>query len=143
MKKSKPKSGVIQAAGGLVWREDEGVKEIALVHRPRYDDWSFPKGQVEKNEPWAEAALREVVEETNCAVTLGDFAGCNWYLVDGIPKIVLYWHMDTVRERPFEVNEETDQIIWLQPQLALERLSYQTERELFKQAMTAVEAASG
>jgi 8-oxo-dGTP pyrophosphatase MutT (NUDIX family) len=64
-KKDKHKSSVIQAGGGLVWRESRAGREIAIIHRPRYDDWTFPKGKLHKGETWEQAALREVEEETN------------------------------------------------------------------------------
>jgi 8-oxo-dGTP diphosphatase len=124
-------SSVIQAAGGLLWR-NRGKREIAVIHRPRYDDWSLPKGKLHKSETWEEAAIREVEEETYCRVSLGDFAGCICYLFDGRPKIVLYWNMAVIHERRFEPREEVDQLVWLSLEAAKVKLSYEAERALLK-----------
>jgi ADP-ribose pyrophosphatase YjhB (NUDIX family) len=127
-----PKTEVIQAAGGLVWRDSQRGKEIAVVHRRCYDDWSLPKGKVNIGESWEGAAIREVKEETNCDVSLGDFAGCSCYPVKGRPKIVLFWHMTLTDEQPFEPNSETDQLLWLTVEEALAKLSYSNERALLE-----------
>jgi len=87
--KNKVDQDVIQAAGGLVWRQGEKGKEIAVIHRPRYDDWTLPKGKLRKKETWQQAALREILEEIGCLVRVGDFAGCTCYKFGGIPKVVL------------------------------------------------------
>jgi 8-oxo-dGTP diphosphatase len=126
----KPKTEVIQAAGGLMWRDSQRGKEIAVIHRRRYDDWSLPKGKVNTGESWEEAAIREAREETNCDVRLGDFAGCSCYPVEGRPKVVLFWHMVLIDEQPFEPNDETDRLLWLTVKEALDRLSYPGEKAL-------------
>jgi len=95
-----------------------------------YDDWSLPKGKLKRGEGWAEAALREVKEETNCRATLEEFAGCICYEVKGAPKIALYWHMQLAKERAFKPNEETDELLWLTVEEAMTRLSYRDERAL-------------
>ena len=132
MSKKGPKSGVIQAAGGLVWRETTQGEELAVIYRERYGDWSLPKGKLEKGETWQETALREVQEETNCTVRLGDFAGCSCYTVDGVPKVVLFWHMMVTGECRFTPNDEIDRLTWLPLEAALEKLSYDEERALLK-----------
>ncbi|MGH2538418.1 MAG: NUDIX hydrolase [Candidatus Promineifilaceae bacterium] len=126
-------SGVIEAAGGLLWRETGAGRQLALIHRARYDDWSLPKGWREPGESWPSAALREVVEETNCAIQLEDFAGCTWYTVGDRPKVVLFWHMRLLAEGSLD-NDEVDALAWLSPAVALSRLSYPGERALLRQA---------
>jgi 8-oxo-dGTP pyrophosphatase MutT (NUDIX family) len=121
---------MIQAAGGLVWRQGPGGRELALIHRRRYQDWSLPKGKLKNGESWKQAALREVQEETGCKALLGDFAGQIDYEVRGTPKRVLFWHMQVVDECQFSPNEEVDAIEWLPPDLALSWLNYAGERTL-------------
>ncbi|MBP3222549.1 MAG: NUDIX domain-containing protein, partial [Actinomycetaceae bacterium] len=83
---------MIRAAGAVVWRKDpQGHFEIALVHRPRYDDWSLPKGKAKKKEPTYGAVVREIAEEINCDITLDCSLGETRYLVDGEKKKVHYW----------------------------------------------------
>lgn len=136
-KKSKKKKNrkpiqksVVRAAGGLLWRQSERGKELAVVHRPRYDDWVLPKGHVDKGESWEDAAVREVVEETFCRAERGKFAGTVSYLVNNKPKLVLYWHMSLISEEPFEPNRETDRIAWVTGEEALSQLRYSNERAL-------------
>jgi len=121
---------VIRAAGGLLWRDSEGGLELAVVHRPRYDDWVLPKGHLDKGEGWEDAAVREVIEETCCQAKIGDFAGTISYLANGKPKIVLFWHMSLLGEDDFIPTKETDSIHWLTVEEALEQLQYSTERAL-------------
>ncbi len=121
---------MIQAAGGLVWRQAPGGRELAVIHRRRYQDWSLPKGKLKTGESWQQAALREVLEETGCEAMLGDFAGQIDYYVRGTPKRVLFWHMQTVADCQFYPNEEVDAIEWMAPDRALERLNYAGERAL-------------
>ena len=133
MKKEQGKSNdVIQAAGGLVWRESADGPEVLLVHRPRYDDWSFPKGKMEAGETWTETALREVEEETGFLVALDVFAGSFSYLVGGRVKIVLFWKMKIRKETPFVPNDEVDQLKWLGVDAARKMLAYGLERDLLR-----------
>jgi 8-oxo-dGTP pyrophosphatase MutT (NUDIX family) len=125
------KSGIYESAGGIVWRDDgAGGRQLALVRRPRYGDWSLPKGTLDEGETWQEAAVREVEEETNCVARPGEFAGCTCYLVRGVPKVVLFWHMEVVEERLFTPNEETDELVWVTAEEAVARMSYDGERAL-------------
>lgn len=126
---------VIEAAGALLWRETEDGRLVALIHRPRYDDWSLPKGKREVTESWRRAAIREVEEETGCQVRLGDFAGCTCYVVNGVPKIVLFWHALVEDVGTFPTNQETDRIVWLPVQQALDKLDYLNERTLLSNAI--------
>ncbi len=133
-KDKQPKRGVYESAGGLLWREQAGMRQLAVVHRPRYDDWTLPKGTLKKGETWQQAALREVSEETACRVQLGEFAGCTCYQVYDTPKVVLFWHMSLVQEGKLQPGEEIDAMAWLTVDEALERLSYTDERGLLQQA---------
>ena len=130
MRNKKTGVDVIQAAGGLVWRNDTGEKKLAIIHRPKHDDWTLPKGKLEQGESWKEAALREVREETGCQAIIEDFAGCTCYTPRDIPKIVLYWNMKLIDEGNFTPNKEVDKIQWFKIEDALTMLDYQSEREL-------------
>lgn len=123
---------IIQAAGGLVWRTTPNGREVAVIHRGRYGDWTLPKGKLNPGENWEEAAVREVKEETGCNVKLESFAGEVNYEVKGAPKTVLFWNMIPIGECKFEPSEEVNQVAWLPVQKALERLDYAGERELLR-----------
>lgn len=130
MKMSEEGRMLIQAAGGLVWRDTPQGKQIALVHRPKYDDWTLPKGKLKDAEDWQAAALREVEEELQCRVEAGELAGSLYYMAAGIPKLVLFWHMEIIEQGDFHPNREIDQRAWLSVTDALDKLSYKSEREL-------------
>lgn len=116
----------IEAAGGVL--ERDGL--IAVVHRPRYDDWSLPKGKLDKNESAERAALREVQEETGLSCQLVEELDPVSYTDNrGRPKNVRYWRMK-VLSGEFEVNDEVDELRWLAKADALELLSYPHDREL-------------
>lgn len=116
----------IEAAGGVV--EQDGL--IAVVHRPRYDDWSLPKGKLDKNESAERAALREVQEETGLSCQLiEELEPVSYTDNRGRPKNVRYWRMK-VLSGEFEVNDEVDELRWLSRADALELLSYEHDREL-------------
>jgi 8-oxo-dGTP diphosphatase len=121
---------VIEAAGGILWRRRGEVAEVAVIHRPKHQDWSLPKGKRELGESWQETALREVFEETGCRAEIERFAKGTIYTVKGRPKVVLFWHMAVVEEGPFTPNAEVDRLDWMRPEAALERLDYATERAL-------------
>jgi 8-oxo-dGTP diphosphatase len=126
---SHQKPGVIEAAGGLLWRHSLNYNEVAIIHRLRYGDWTFPKGKREPGEAWTETAVREVFEETGCSVQVGEFAGGQIYKVHGVPKVVLYWHMYLCEDEGFTPNKEVDQLLWMPPQEASIKLTYPAERE--------------
>lgn len=118
----------IEAAGGVL--ERDGL--IAVVHRPRYDDWSLPKGKLDKNESAERAALREVQEETGLSCQLVEELDPVSYTDNrGRPKNVRYWRMK-VLSGEFEVNDEVDELRWLAKADALELLSYPHDRELLE-----------
>ncbi|MDQ1746720.1 MAG: 8-oxo-(d)GTP phosphatase [Frankiaceae bacterium] len=107
---------LIEAAGGVLWRPALGGPgvEVALVHRPKYDDWSLPKGKLTSGEHPLLGGLREVWEETGYGAVPGRPLGEIRYLKDGDPKRVRYWAMQADGGR-FEPNEEVDQLMWLPP----------------------------
>lgn len=122
---------VIHAAGGVVWRNSSRGREIAIVHRPKYDDWTLPKGKLDDGESWQEAAVREVEEETGLAVKIGDFAGGCTYVTKRAPKVVLFWHMEVDGESRFRgANAEVDALEWLSMEDARRRLTYRHERQV-------------
>jgi 8-oxo-dGTP diphosphatase len=105
--------GLVAAAGGAVWRRTaDGGVETAVVHRPRYDDWSLPKGKHDDGEALLETAVREVREETGLTVVVGRRSLRTQYAVDGGTKRVDYWLMEAVGGR-FEPGDETDELRWL------------------------------
>lgn len=118
-----------RAAGGVLWRTDDAGEEleVAVVHRPRYDDWSLPKGKLETGEHPLVAAVREVAEETGFTGRPGRTLGTVSYA----GKSVDYWSM-TALGGQFEVNEEVDKLRWLPPKAAAKRLSYGTDRTVLR-----------
>jgi 8-oxo-(d)GTP phosphatase len=116
--------GEIQAAGAVLWRVRSGSVETALVHRPRYDDWSFPKGKSLPGENVLLTAVREVEEETCVRAALGRRLPSLNYTVDGQPKRVEYWAARPVSAGQFTPGEEVDALAWLPLRAARERLSY-------------------
>jgi len=127
---------VIFAAGGLLWLQSPGRSRIAVVHRPRHGDWSLPKGKLEPGERWQDAALREVREETGCDAALAEFAGVVVYEVLSVPKIVLYWNMTLCGTPAFAVNDEVDELAWLEPAEAVARLHHEGERKVLAEQLT-------
>ncbi len=123
-------TGVVEAAGGLLWRDSERARQLAIIHRARYDDWTLPKGKLKPGESWQECALREVREETQCDAQLGNFVGCSCYSHRNMPKVVLFWNMELVHQHPFEPNREVDQLVWLSSERALQQLSHANDRVL-------------
>ena len=128
-------SDPVLAAGAVVLRGEGADVELALVHRPKYDDWSFPKGKPEGHEHIVSTAVREVAEETGLAVRLCRPLSSREYLVDGHPKIVHYWVARTVGEPPtFRANDEVDRMEWLSPAQARARLTQPRDAELVELA---------
>lgn len=134
---------IIRAAGGVVWRDGAGDPRVAVVHRPRRRDWTLPKGKLEEGEAWEAAALREVREETGCSCRLGAFAASSWYVPNRTPKVVLYWNMVLRREGELDAGDEVDEVRWLRPRAALERLEYESERRVLLRAVARRELRRG
>jgi 8-oxo-dGTP pyrophosphatase MutT (NUDIX family) len=115
----------VRAAGGIVWRLVDGAVEVLLVHRPRYDDWSFPKGKLEPGETFEAAAAREVQEETGIQGALGhELPEVRYTDGKGRPKLVRYWEMAVADDGGFEPGHEVDALSWLGVDAAEQRLSY-------------------
>jgi len=122
----------VRAAGGVVLRDGPEGPEVAIVHRPRYDDWSLPKGKLDDGEQWDECALREVEEETGLRCVLGDeLEPVRYRDRKQRPKLVRFWSMralDPTSE--FSANDEVDELRWLSLESAAELLDYPHDREL-------------
>jgi 8-oxo-dGTP diphosphatase len=122
----------VEAAGGVVVRDGR----VAVVHRPKYDDWSLPKGKLDRGESFEQAALREVKEETGFRCELGPELPATRYRDDkGRAKVVRYWSMTPV-EGNFSPTEEVDELRWLEPREAEELLSYERDTEPVKAVST-------
>ena len=116
----------VEAAGGVVERDGR----IAVVHRPRYDDWSLPKGKLDPGESFEQAALREIEEETGLVCELEDeLEPARYRDHRGRQKIVRYWRM-RVLAGSFAPNDEVDELRWVPPDRAARLLSYRHDREL-------------
>jgi 8-oxo-dGTP diphosphatase len=124
-----PSPSHVRAAGGVVWRRsDSGPVRVLVVHRPRYDDWSLPKGKADDGESDADCALREVWEETGLTCVLGPELPATRYRDNkGRDKVVRYWAMEPV-SGAFTPNSEIDEIRWLPVKEALPLLSYDHDR---------------
>jgi 8-oxo-dGTP diphosphatase len=117
---------IVRAAGGLVVRDGK----VLLVHRPKYDDWSFPKGKCDEGESDAACALREVEEETGLRCELVEEIGRTSYIdARGRPKTVRYWRMQPL-EGEFEPHDEVDEVSWETPEAAARRLSWSRDLPL-------------
>jgi 8-oxo-dGTP diphosphatase len=121
----------VEAAGGLVWRPGDRGPEIVLVHRPRYDDWSLPKGKLDAGESHEEAALREVEEETGLTPELGEELEESHYEDNkGRSKRVRWWAMRAQDGGEFSPDDEVDDLRWVRADEALGTLTYARDREL-------------
>ena len=124
----------IVAAGGVVWRKDlAGEVEILLVHRPRYDDWSLPKGKLEEGEALISCAYREVLEETGLSIKLGPHVGSVEYFVPDGLKHVAYWSASLIEDNSsFHPNDEVDQIIWLDLDSAVLKATRDSDKSILE-----------
>lgn len=120
----------MEAAGGVVVRQGGRGSELCVVHRPRYGDWTLPKGKLDPGEAFEEAALREVQEETGLRCSLvRELESTHYTDGHGRPKIVRYWLME-VDGGEFEPNDEVDELRWMTPTEAIAMLTYERDRYL-------------
>jgi 8-oxo-(d)GTP phosphatase len=126
----------MRAAGALLWRENSELKiEIALIHRPRYDDWSLPKGKIEEGESSLRCAFREVIEETGITPQFGRELGSVEYKEPAGLKRVKYWAAKALTDE-FLANEEVDEIKWLNPADALALGTHVSDKTIIKNFLT-------
>ncbi|QCB50797.1 NUDIX hydrolase [Rhodococcus sp. PAMC28707] len=134
--RSTPLPDDIFAAGAVLWQKSQGVNgeiSVALVHRPKYDDWSFPKGKIDPGETAVVAAVREVEEETGFAARFGRYLSKVTYPVPGHRRMkkVDYWAAEAY-DGKFEPNDEVDELRWVSPTEASEELSYPMDRKILR-----------
>jgi 8-oxo-dGTP pyrophosphatase MutT (NUDIX family) len=128
-------SKLVLAAGGVIWRRDNGNLKLAIIYRSRYaGEPGLPKGKVEPGELFEDTALREVMEETGCEATLLRFVDATSYMHDGKHKIVFFWNMKLHRESIFRPSEEVERVEWLKVDQAIQTLQHEAERQLVKKA---------
>ena len=122
----------VRAAGGVIWRMTAGAVEVALVHRPKYRDWTFPKGKLEPGETDEQAAHREVFEETGFECVLGrELPSVHYRDAKDRVKQVRYWEM-TIASGSFIANDEVDELVWLSITEARSLLTYGHDCELLQ-----------
>ena len=126
-------SATIQAAGAVVWRNPNGKTEVAIIHRPKYDDWSFPKGKAEIGESLIACAHREVLEETNIHTEFGAFLGDVEYLTPDGKKRVSFWAAKAINQTDFNPNSEVDQLSWVNVKKVKELLTLDTDKKILTQ----------
>ncbi|REE97017.1 NUDIX hydrolase [Thermomonospora umbrina] len=125
------RADLIRSAGAVVWRPGPAGPMVALVHRTKYDDWSFPKGHLKRGEHVLCAALREVEEETGLAVKLGRRLPATTYMKADRPKRVDYWSATPLHgPAPFVPNDECDRMEWQPVERAARMLSYERDVDL-------------
>jgi 8-oxo-dGTP diphosphatase len=131
---NRPAIGDVRAAGAVVLRKGA----VLLVHRPRYDDWSFPTGKLDRGELAPVAAVREVAEETGLRIRLGSPLSSQRYPSGNRMKTVSYWHGRVVGDHDvgcYLVNDEIDDLAWVPVDKARRRLSYLYDRQTLEEAL--------
>ena len=129
--------GRVCAAGGVVVIGDHPPR-VCVIHRPKYEDWSLPKGKLDADEGWEAAAVREVHEETGLVGRCEEELASHEY-VDrkGRPKVVRWWRMSVAELSPFMLNDEVDERRFLTAAEAERLLDYEHDRELVREALAA------
>lgn len=122
---------IIEAAGGVLWRLEGDDLILAVIHRPKYDDWSLPKGKLDLGESHEEAAVREVYEETGWLPELGTELGEVHYEHNARPKRVRYWAMRAIHG-VFTPNSEVDDLRWMPVDTARDELTYRYDRDVLE-----------
>ena len=127
-------SELIIAAGGVVWRETKDQKiELAIIHRPKYDDWTFPKGKLDIGEELISGAYREILEETGLDIELGPFLGAVEYESFEEAKHVSYWAAEALSSsKEFHPNNEADLLEWHEIESARNKLTRDTDKEILE-----------
>lgn len=126
-----PVSKAVFAAGAVLWRPGDDAPEVAVIHRPRYDDWSLPKGKVDPGETEPVTAVREVAEETGYAAHLGRRLAAVAYPVDQSTKKVRYWTARAIGGE-FSPNSEVDELKWLPISEAIKAVGYPHDRKVLR-----------
>jgi 8-oxo-dGTP diphosphatase len=136
------KDTTVQAAGCVLWRRSpvDGELEICLIHRPKYGDWSHPKGKLKRGEDPLAGALREVAEETGHTARTGAELPTVRYSANGRPKRVRYWAAEA-GPGTFTPNTEVDRLLWLSPRAARRRLTQPRDRDLVDALLKALHLA--
>jgi 8-oxo-dGTP diphosphatase len=123
----------VRAAGGVVWRSAGDGIEVLLIHRPRYSDWSFPKGKTKEGETDEDCALREVEEETGLRCPLGgELATTSYRDAKGRKKVVRYWAMELPDGAEAAAGDGVDDWRWLTPEQAEEELSWRRDLDVLR-----------
>ncbi len=130
----------IYAAGAILWREDKGKLLVALIHRNRHNDWSWPKGKVDPGELLPETAVREIAEETGLKIKLGPrLKIVNYKIPNGTPKEVHYWAArvspTALARSKFKPSEEVESVEWRTPDEARKLLTYEFDGEVLDELM--------
>ena len=134
-----PEAAEVKASGGVVWRRGASGVEVVVVHRPRYDDWSLPKGKLDPGESWEQAALREVHEEVGLRCVLGaELPPIAYTDRKDREKVVRYWLMEAEEDTTFMPNDEVDEIRWIGGDEARSLLTYPRDAELVATALERV-----
>ncbi|UZJ30085.1 NUDIX hydrolase [Streptomyces endophytica] len=140
----RPDAGkTVRAAGCVLWRRRPSAEyglEIALVHRPKYDDWSHPKGKLKRGEDALAGAVREVAEETGMDCRPGAPLPTSYYFANGRPKQVRYWAAEALAGA-FTPTDEVDRLVWLAPEEARNRLTQERDRPLIDALLAALHLA--
>ncbi len=136
---------LVRASGCVVWRVENDSVQLMAVHRPRYDDWSWPKGKLDPGETDEECALRELEEETGFVGQLGEELPSTRYVDHkDRPKLVRYWLVaaDAMPDFEFVANDEVDHLEWVSPRRAAQILSYERDAGLIEPALAGIGRAS-